>query len=1816
MSEGNYSDAFGVSAKLLSLEENLKLKIGVDGYSNIDDWSTRLSWLLKANFGEFAKVVATRVVPKAWTEPPKAPSKAEEEEMSSLEREAATAAFKEANAYVLGWKRSKARMIPHILENITKTSLERILEREKDKFEQAVGDDDVLKVIELIHDAHRYKNRDAKKETEINLNIAFLSFALTTGEKLAEYKTRWDLLIKQLEAVKIKKTPGDKVYFFLRGLKSYPSLGVRSLVTMNLCGLEDLDFAAADEENAKEIPSVLTMFDMMSAIIAAEAGSTTRGAPMALPAVAAGAAGRMSEKIRRGAIDGTPGNDKADGPTRSRLTTEQLVEKKISQGKTRKEALKEIICHNCGKAGHIKAECRSESNPDGVATNQRKNKKKTKKSGDALLADDENSDVVHAAEADDFEEGDFMIEDIDCFMLNCDHVKEVDPELYIDASYCGMTEARCDALRDAARISLGDEAPTGPCPFFANAVVANRAEVRFAGKRSQLFEARVCEEGEEWIEVESKRAIKGRAKALSSLPPQPPQPPPEARSAQHKLCVNVGAYAMARANDAEREANKDFFYDDTLANVCMVFNTDLLTTIKRLETPLGVNGVGGAEITEVGIHPFLGRVLILRSLKYNIVPQAFWTRKYGYSVTIAPDGRWLRFSRKGCSTVEFLEHTAHGRSFRRAHNSMLRWQATGDITPPPRHVPDDGEGSRRTPVPASYEVNAGIDGALQSGKYYTPEQRQRAAEAAQLHVTMGHPSDEVLKVYLKSPSLTNCHLSPQDVVHMRDIEGPCVVCLSGKPQHVRGRNSLHEALGVTEPGQLLHCDIVYWNKRVYLLCVDEITGYLMVPQIVSKRATDLMIGFRTVIDAMRAARRVVQYVHTDAEAVFEAIREPLHEQGVSLKLRIPGEHEVVAERAFRSLREKIRVHIIGLQREGITHPQILDPYLVQHCVNIRNRTPNSRSGSAIPYELMYGERVNYLTDCRVGYMNLILTTVPAAAQTTPTSAKHEVCLCLGIVGRRTPGAVWALSMSAARPQQRRPLKVMPWTEDWRREVVVLVEKGLASSVSEFLLEFGGKHTRVESAEERAENLADGVPDADQILEHSGADTPVVAPNEPMDVQQHRGSPNKTRDGTTHPTRPEETKTTMGAHSDATTGDDVPTTNERDRAEEKLGVASNAPMAKSGGVDDNPSVPNGMPVTGSNTEMPNTPNMAELRRSVRARKPNSRYANLACFLNLGDRSMDDLMVTLPRVQAHRSRDTFGCFDADEEGALDDARGELLCMVTSLESALRTKYKDEAIAATKKELKSLLEHKTWRYLNSIEERQPSVHRGVEPSACVLKDKKDSFGQFLLFKSRFYNVGSHTHDNNYGAFDKTSPTASHDTICLLLALASYHKWHLETFDVPSAYLKAPLEEGKRHCMRINKTVTQILLEVDQNARRYVQPDGTILVELLQALYGLPEAGKLWHTFLCNVLTKAGYKSMPGDTCLWKRIVNSQGTQHVSIIAIIVDDCLHAYNKLGAREHLYTVMQREHIPRVTVQQLSDSTPISFCGISIEYLRGRGLFMSQPGYLLALVNEYAENDRVYPTPLPNNFSSRTLSENQKQPLPGGTGKYLRVLNSIAWMERTRPDIAAAVSYLQTEQAEPRLIDWADVQHLLGYLRGTSNLGILYNATAIAPLEMIDCAFGVHVRDRKSHTGSIRFMCPDGPAIGWSSGKQKSVASSSTNGEMISLSDKADGLLLTQAKLEFLQVKVQLPMAIHQDNTSTITISYMGRPSAHARKRYIDIRYFWLKQYLDNGVIKLVYCPTAIMWADALASVRHGQDFVQFVQRVMTKGPERVEAAR
>ena len=66
-----------------------------------------------------------------------------------------------------------------------------------------------------------------------------------------------------------------------------------------------------------------------------------------------------------------------------------------------------------------------------------------------------------------------------------------------------------------------------------------------------------------------------------------------------------------------------------------------------------------------------------------------------------------------------------------------------------------------------------------------------------------------------------------------------------------------------------------------------------------------------------------------------------------------------------------------------------------------------------------------------------------------------------------------------------------------------------------------------------------------------------------------------------------------------------------------------------------------------------------------------------------------------------------------------------------------------------------------------------------------------------------------------------------------------------------------------------------------------------------------------------------------------------------------------------------------------------------------------------------------------------------------------------------------------------------------------------------------------------------------------------------------------------------------------QDNTSTITVAYMGRPSLQSRRHFVDIRYFWFRQYLESKFALLEYLASEDMVADFFASIRSGGDFLR-----------------
>ena len=79
-------------------------------------------------------------------------------------------------------------------------------------------------------------------------------------------------------------------------------------------------------------------------------------------------------------------------------------------------------------------------------------------------------------------------------------------------------------------------------------------------------------------------------------------------------------------------------------------------------------------------------------------------------------------------------------------------------------------------------------------------------------------------------------------------------------------------------------------------------------------------------------------------------------------------------------------------------------------------------------------------------------------------------------------------------------------------------------------------------------------------------------------------------------------------------------------------------------------------------------------------------------------------------------------------------------------------------------------------------------------------------------------------------------------------------------------------------------------------------------------------------------------------------------------------------------------------------------------------------------------------------------------------------------------------------------------------------------------------------------------------------------------------------------------VDVQKPVVILCDNTSAINIS--KNPVQHSRTKHISIRYFFLKDKVTEGAIKMEFVPTTEQIADIFTKALPKDQFVSLREKL------------
>ena len=147
---------------------------------------------------------------------------------------------------------------------------------------------------------------------------------------------------------------------------------------------------------------------------------------------------------------------------------------------------------------------------------------------------------------------------------------------------------------------------------------------------------------------------------------------------------------------------------------------------------------------------------------------------------------------------------------------------------------------------------------------------------------------------------------------------------------------------------------------------------------------------------------------------------------------------------------------------------------------------------------------------------------------------------------------------------------------------------------------------------------------------------------------------------------------------------------------------------------------------------------------------------------------------------------------------------VAMQITLELPLKTQYKAQVEVSAVAECTNILNFKTFKYRRDKSQAEKTIHPEIIPCSMVVKDKHDSKGELLLWKSRLATGGHLTNPDTYQPFvDKTSPTASMDAVYTTLTIMQCNRMNLEVCEVPSVYLNTPLPKGKKHLMRIQPSI-----------------------------------------------------------------------------------------------------------------------------------------------------------------------------------------------------------------------------------------------------------------------------------------------------------------------------------------------------------------------------------------------------------------------------
>ena len=551
--------------------------------------------------------------------------------------------------------------------------------------------------------------------------------------------------------------------------------------------------------------------------------------------------------------------------------------------------------------------------------------------------------------------------------------------------------------------------------------------------------------------------------------------------------------------------------------------------------------------------------------------------------------------------------------------------------------------------------------------------------------------------------------------------------------------------------------------------------------------------------------------------------------------------------------------------------------------------------------------------------------------------------------------------------------------------------------------------------------------------------------------------------------------------------------------------------------------------------------------------------------------------------------------------------------SLYTALRGQYRQQVLDAMELEISQYTETFEAIQILSDELRRSMTKEEVKAaltSHFEIEFKRDTVTKALIkVKARLVIHGNQV--SKYSFDDIKSPTVRPAAVKLLISMLAKRtkagkSFRARSWDVKGAFLQNNILKRTR----AKKARDPGYVEPPPILLRF--PDGRI-GKLNAYVYGLKQASYEWYECMRDVLLTAGYVPTD-DPCLFKL---EDGLDNI-FICVHVDDVF----AIATSDHLHD--QLDQVLESAFVKNADSPLARHVGDDLVYLKLRirvsrtsdgvvtSVRVDQTSYIDKLVSEWGykknkhgvslidENDTTEVThPIQG-----TYAPHERDDEPIDSTWYRGVVGAINYAAgMTRPDLLFAMSVLAEHCNAPTRLQWRMVKRTVKYLRDTSDRALVFDGDDDWRLTVYADASYASRTGAKSQSGYCMSLGLTNAVFYAKSQKQNLVTLSSTEAEYVALHHAATEVVYLRRLLASLGYEQTEPTVIWQDNQSTMLWARGQRN--HNRTKHLDVKYHYISELIQDGLVELKYMPTTEMIADLLTKPLINEMFTELTDHML-----------